>query len=62
MNSTWCGAVEGWKIKSRDGGTYKFKEFYGFGDGLKILVQMYDINESEFVLVTSAQRHILLTI
>jgi len=58
MNSTWCGA-EGWKIKSRDGGIYKFKEFLEFGEGLKILVQIYDILiiKCELVLVTKAQTH-----
>jgi hypothetical protein len=60
MNSIW--SAEGWKIKSRDGGIYKFKEFLGFGEGLKILVQIYDIIliKCELVLVTkSAQRHSL---
>ena len=40
MNSTWCGAAEGWKIKS-NGCIYKFEELIGFGDGLKILVQVF---------------------
>ena len=59
MNSTWT--AEGWKIKSRDGGIYKFKKFLGFGEGLKILVQIYDIIliKCELVLVTKAQKHSL---
>ena len=52
MNSTWCGAAEGWKIKS-NGGIYKFEELIGFGDGLKILVQVFYIDKCELITVNS---------